>query len=534
MSPAHLPPAIPVGGQAAPSLTPSRRRRLSLKALTAPFRRSSERNDPSLPAVATPEDHKSTRSRRTRTPSIFSGRLSRKGWSRAVGTDQQPGTEEGGEKKRGINWTKRTAGQPLPSAASAIRSAWVRQQVIERPPPVLDVQLDSRPSLSSVGSLLFPATSPGQPYDIFPSPSPLHASETLAPANYPDDARAATSSRTDDAVRTMARPFPSRPALTDEQRGVSLIAESPVTPAATSEAGDDGLSYDFPLPPPRQSDLPTPPASPPFPPAAFPPSASAKTPPAEAERIQPTPLDTPPHTPQRGSFTLSPESRSASSARRASTLLAGDSAVTRGPPTERRPLSLTVPASSSSNTIPIFTRVTNPSHRLVGHARSASATVPSDSASLAISTGNPLRRPVSIAPQLGGWRMSASLASSGAFAASDGSKRQSWASMQSSSSGTCGRVGLLDEVRRGAEAREQRGIIHRRGDSGATVTQENGGGKWQPVEAGMVEKENVAVGAPARPPLAEEVQSEAPTFADEADEMFSDARLRALIQELGI
>ncbi|BGP18624.1 hypothetical protein JCM10213v2_006690 [Rhodosporidiobolus nylandii] len=97
--------------------------------------------------------------------------------------------------------------------------------------------------------------------------------------------------------------------------------------------------------------------------------------------------------------------------------------------------------------------------------------------------------------------------------------------MQSSSSGTCGRVGLLDEVRRGAEAREQRGIIHRRGDSGATVTQENGGGKWQPVEAGMVEKENVAV---------EEVQSEAPTFADEADEMFSDARLRALIQELGI
>ncbi|GAA5894500.1 hypothetical protein JCM6882_004836 [Rhodosporidiobolus microsporus] len=540
----------PASSAAAPSLTPSRKRRLSLKSLN-PFRRDRRDSDLTplhpipldpIPLDPPPQDETPARPA-SKASSVFSKKLRRRSLMKLGGggarAEQKAQEEKENEERRakeeehrrsGINWQKRTANQPLPSEAATIRAAWIREQIINAPPPTISVEIDPRASISSVGSLLFPSTAPGQSLGVFTAPPPRSVQQPGGPAlDYSTYApsMASTASR-DDIVRAMAKPFPSRPASSQasELRRASLSLTSP-TPE------EETLPFAFPLPPARQSDMLTPPASP-FGSV----SPLHKEPSAKAAQPQGVPFDTPPHTPQRLSYHEGSDRRSSPPSRQGSLVIATDYA-NRDP--NGRPLSLTIPPSSS--TVPIFTRGTSPFARLSGHQRSASAALPSTTSSSASNSTSTIRRPVSIAPQLGGRRMSASLASSGAFTgvAPGGANRQSWASMQSqassvgsSTSASQGGRGLIDEIRRRAEEREKRGKSHRRGDSNATVMQEKAdGARWQPAEAEILEKENVGVQQHQQPYLGD-VEQEVRGFAYEAEEMFSDERMQALVRELGI
>ncbi|GAA5823269.1 hypothetical protein JCM11251_007545 [Rhodosporidiobolus azoricus] len=543
----------------APSLSPSRTRRLTFRVLN-PFRRDRDRRDSDLtplhPIPLDPpplEEEPPKPARRTSTSifskksSLFSKKLRTRtlvklgvGKASKEEADQKERQKEREEEERRareeeyqrnmVHWQKRTANQPLPTEAAAIRAAWVREQIINQPAPTISVEIDPRASISSVGSLLFPASTPGQTLSVFNAPPPRSASQAGGPAldyatAYPPST--ASSASRDDIVRSMAKPFPSRPASSQagEVRRTSLSLTSP-TPE------EETLPFAFPLPPARQSDLDTPPASP-----------YGSLSPLHKElvnkpvQLQTVPFDTPPHTPRRLSYLDGSDRRSSPPSRRSSIVVSTDFASANRD-ANGRPLSLTIPPSSS--TVPIFTRGTSPFARLTGHQRSASAALPATGTA---SPTNP-RRPVSIAPQLGGRRMSSSLASSGAFGGAgtpNGVNRQSWASVQSqassvgsSASTNAGGKGLIEEIRRKAEERE-RGTSkgHRRGDSNATVMQEKEGGKWQPVEADLAEKENIPLAG--EPYLGDvDVVEEVGIFAYEAEEMFSDERLQALVRELGI
>ncbi|GAA6029108.1 hypothetical protein JCM8097_001602 [Rhodosporidiobolus ruineniae] len=557
---APLPPAIPSAGPA-PSLTPSRKRRLSLKALTAPFRRS-ERNDPRLPNPSSPSaynplDHPNDFNPQPARPpskasSIFSKKLRRKSLVNLGRSKKEPAPEEVEQKtveekerpRSAINWQKRMANEPLPSEAANIRAAWLHQQhrLETMYPPQIAIELDPRGSFTSVGEILFPSSAQSQNLQVFVSQAPT------SPGDYSTYAPSTASSQRDDLLRTMAQPFPSRPpSQTSGMRRQSLSMTS-----ATPET--ESLPFQFPVPPPRQSDLPTPPASP-----------HGYVPPLEPQRRRDSLLkrepaqqigpDTPPHTPQRTSYHEGSGAPLGSTPARQNSLVSAVDFATTSPANPRRPLSLVL--GQNSGTIPIFTRGTSPFHRL-GHGRSASAALPSNSSSTSSvsNAGSTVRRPVSIAPQLGGRRMSASLASSGAFAPPGGSNRQSWASMQSQadSIGSSASAGagttssgrnLVDEVRRRADERERRNnsrsMGHRRGDSNATITQdkayERNSQAWQPGEADILEKENVAVKAsPLRGASGE--YDERMQYGAEAEalmgDMFSDERMQALVRELGI
>ncbi|GAA6004013.1 hypothetical protein JCM10207_006514 [Rhodosporidiobolus poonsookiae] len=574
-------PAFPAQ-QAAPSLTPSRRRRLSLKALTAPFRRSSDRPTsppPTVPAnYDSPLDHppptdlKRTPTRSLRTPSILSRKLRRKSLVALVRPDkakeeaaaaaaaEAKEREEKEARRTSVNWQKRTADQPMPSEAANIRAAWLReQQNAERLPP-LAVHLDPRGSISSIGSILFPAATPGQHLGVFSTAPPRAVQQSGLSTNYSTYAPStiSTGSQRDDLLRTMAKPFPSRPpSHLSEPRRQSLSMASPplVTPGTESET-DELPSFVFPVPPPRQSDLPTPPASPQPLHTVVPPPAQEELL-IKEERYEPTPLDTPPHTPQRFSFSRSSDRQPSPASRRSSAIVAEDFA-TAPQPNKRRPLSLTL----SPTAVPIFTRSGggSPFSRL-GHGRSASVAGQSSAApagvaprplstlSASSANANNPRRPVSIAPQLGGRRMSASLASSGAFPGSGsgivapgGANRQSWASTHSQSSSIGSNTsaaerarGLLDEVRRRAEERERRSKGHKRGESTSTATQDKGEpGKWQPAEAELLETENFLYASPLQRGSADLDETERRMLETEAEEMFSDERMQALVRELGI
>ncbi|GAA5873535.1 hypothetical protein JCM8547_005613 [Rhodosporidiobolus lusitaniae] len=538
--------------KSAPSLTPSRKRRLSFKILKAPFRRSTpaEPEPPvfpiPLPDGTSPLDHPtpneptkavSTRTKSLRTPSLLSRKFRRRSLG-LFGTKMEKPLEEletpvvvvEEEEIRPprstINWVKRTDNQPLPSEAATIREQWLKKQHFERPAPQIAVELDHRASIGSVGSLLFPSTTPGQQLRVFTPPPPRAVSPHTQPnadySSYPSST-ISTTSQQDELLRGMAKPFPSRAAHTESAQQA--------LPSATPE--EEVLPFMFPVPPHRQTDLPTPPASPH---AGYPTQLASPLPMEKSDLAPPIPFDTPPHTPQRSSFVEGGMERQASApTRRASTLTATDFAAT-SPAEPRRPQSLVVGPTSS--TVPIFTRGTgNPFNRL-SHGRSASVALPSTSSSStslsipASALGNAtsiLRRPVSIAPGMGGRRMSASLAST--IGAPGGANRQSWASMQSQASsigstvsqrdGAGGGRGLLDEVRRRADERERRGKVHRRNESNATVQPEQPQQKWQPVPE-IREKKDAD--------LPEEERRE---WEHEAEEMFSDARMEALVRELG-
>lgn len=577
-----MPSVAPAPLQGAPSLSPSRKRRLSFKILTAPFRRSHPAaTGPTPPVFPLPLDSSPLVSDfqpvkgsvSTRTGSILSRKFRRRSLpsfgskadkvakevkeAAARAEEQQVENEkenrhdelEERPKTSSINWVKRTANEPLPSEAANIREQWLKEQYFGRPPPMLAVELDHRASITSVGSLLFPSASQGQQLDIFSAPPPRAVENEYSP--YANSTISAASQR-DDLVRDMAKPLPSG------TRSVGQVGEAKRTSLIGPTPEDEMLQFMFPTPPPRQSDLPTPPASPHRSPIAL---ALTHDPSKKPELSQVAPFDhpTPPHTPQRRSFVESPVDvdgqRDSAPSRRASSAVSGDamaaaaaaSSSTVVPTADRRrPLSLTLAPSA---TIPIFTRGSiSQINRLTGHVRSSSVVGPSTSSSSLNSnltgTTTPtcpppaFRRPVSIAPGLGGRRMSQSFAStiSGApLTAPGGDNRKSWASVQSvtpsiSSSvsipqagpGAGGGVGggtgnsLLAEVRRRAEEREQKGRSNR--ESLVAVQREE-----EQHDEGSRDEDSESEDAEKRG-----------TWEHEAEEMFSDARMEALVRELGI
>ncbi|GAA5974944.1 hypothetical protein JCM11641_006773 [Rhodosporidiobolus odoratus] len=533
-----LPPAIP-HRRSAPSLTPSRKRKLSLKALTAPFRRAAQRSDP--PLSDQPPNVECTLSRSsTRTPSILSRKLRRKS---LVSLEKPEGSEEakvfraGGEKaerrRSGSGyWSKRTVSESLPSEAASIRAAWIHQQqgAVDMSP--LEIRLDTRASLSSVGSLRFPVATPDQrvTHYLNAPQRQMALSASSGPTHAPSTASA--SSRT--------KPFLSPPASAIDLGQNNLAVAAPVTPSATSEGEEDHTSYRFPLRPPRDPDLPTPPASPTIYICPSSSGASSDGLPAvsgseEGRYQQPSPLNTPPHTPVRNSLISthrpSPPGRPGSSLSSSSTMT-----TSAGNRVQPRPVPHT--SSTTDSLIPIFTRGSSPFARL-SSSLGRPTSVLTSSSSTSISTASGLgsttsgRRPISIAPQLGSRRLSAAFASGGlSSAATVAVNRQSWASVRPQSVGgiTTGQDGL-DGSRQKVEERDRRTHFHRRTDSSSTITADKGKmGKWQPVEGEIAEKENVG----KYPSTVAEVDEERRRFEAEAEALLSDERMQALVRELGI
>ncbi|BGP42268.1 hypothetical protein JCM10450v2_006361 [Rhodotorula kratochvilovae] len=545
-----------------PSAPPpsSRKRRLSFKILPNPFRRAPEPPEfdlsPFPPPLPSPAENDAPtvvapvmERKSSKASSVLSKKLRRRSLVSLIRPDKADEgkgvvEEKSATKMGGVNWEKRMAGHALPSAAASIKAEWINQQQPRRDDVPKVTLHASHDSVTSVRGFLypFPSHSNGMISSTFGTSPIPEAKEGLPNLGYSTYSPPPGSPTHRDLMRVMAKPFPpSRPtsmATSERRRSLSVTGSGLMgSPLPSSELGDDRMAYMFPTPPPRGSGssgtsatstspstpvVKAPTASNDLPSTLLPrPSAPSSTP------------DAPPARPPRPESALEPRAH----ARVLSPVLE-----------RRRPMSVgmapTVSAPASSSP--------------AGHVRRASVAHTGDVPSPAESgsTTPTARKPITIPPQLGGRRVSASLLSSGmlpapAHAHSAGSNRASWASVQSqaesvgstastSSGGRRRRFLLLGGGGSGAGSDKS----HRRTESGATAALQERAepARWQPAEQDILEreKENVGVGAGAMGKtrrdgagaVIDEVERR--RFEEEADAIFSDARMRALVRELGI
>ncbi|GJN92409.1 hypothetical protein Rhopal_005439-T1 [Rhodotorula paludigena] len=554
----------------------NRKRRLSFKSLTRSFRRApvtpefelspfppplpgpSDDEPPPPPVVVAPVMERNA----SKASSVLSKKLRRRSLVNPMRSDKGQEAKDGGLEasgKGGVNWEKRMAGHALPSEAATIKADWMSQQQTHEVPAVT---LAGRGSVSSVRGFLFPGTATTPASSTF-RPSPAHSASSsihspkdglpsLGFSTYQPPQNPPGSPTHRDLMRMMAKPFPNRAvasSIDDRRRSQSLTGSLNVgSPLPSSELDDDRqLAFMFPSPPPRDSST-----------SSI--STSPKSPSKPLEAELPPPILTDPTSPfhrPSASSPYSPENPPPRPPRPGSALEASTKPRSLSPVLEqRRPLSVGV--APIGTTPPVVSPTAGPLRR-----GSLPATVERPTSGTEVATspsGTPgsttptQRRPISIPPQLGGRRVSAGLLSSGMLpapahngaGAGGASNRASWASMQSqaSSVGSSASTSSAGRRRRFLLVGGGSDKSHRRSDSSATATQQDSGARWQPAERDILEreKENYAV-APlisksksmgAVPSRAAATDSEMHSFAAEADSMFSDARMRALVLELGI
>lgn len=169
----------------------------------------------------------------------------------------------------------RKAGLATSSEAADIKERWLRQQGAVVVAKDLKVSLLVPPSSDTPSSTFrFPSLEPS-PRGSSLQPSPRNVEgpfPTLPYSTYTPPAEHPASPTTRDLIRTMAKPFPSRPVTlrsVDHSRNQSMV-DSLATHASSTDLDETRrLSYMFPLPPPRTSPpQPEPLPLPPF--ASFP------------------------------------------------------------------------------------------------------------------------------------------------------------------------------------------------------------------------------------------------------------------------
>ncbi|BGP34036.1 hypothetical protein JCM10296v2_005851 [Rhodotorula toruloides] len=429
------------------SVQPSRRRRLSLKALTNPFRRTSDTPSFDFPAFEAPplpgpDDDLPPSPPRIE---IRVDRAPANGWSkklrrrslveRAQGEKDLP-IEQKARKGRGGD--RRMSSLSMASDAADIKERWMRQQDAVVLAKDLEVSLLIPPASDTPSSnFRFPSLEPSPRGSSIQhsSPSPRQADgpfPTLPYSTYSPLVKPPASPTTRDLMRMMAKPFPSKPVASrviDHSRNQST-ADSLVTPASSTDLDESRQhSYMFPVPPertsPRQPDQ-----------ATLPPLSTYSSPaagPQESDAILLSPKDAfrprPPRTHSRP----------------ISAVEASSTARPWSPVDQRRPSSMSFPSAAPA-----------PPRRLSRAGTSDSLDLATTSSQArAANPAGVVRRPISIPSQRGGQRISASLLLAGdvpAPAHGAGSvraqDRASWASMQSQASSGSGRGGSREDQRR--------------------------------------------------------------------------------------
>ncbi|BGP10040.1 hypothetical protein JCM10049v2_005923 [Rhodotorula toruloides] len=410
-----------------PSVQASRRRRLSLKALKNPFRRTSDAPSFDFPAfepppLPGPDDDLPPSPPRVEirveraTANGQSKKLRRRSLIERVQEEKGLSVEQKARKERGGD--RRKSSLSMASDAADIKERWMRQQDAVVLAKDLEVSLLVPPASDTPSSnFRFPSLEPSPRGSSVQhgSPSPRQADgpfPTLPYSTYASPVEPPASPTPRDLMRTMAKPFPSKPVgprTIDHSRNQSA-ADSLVTPASSTDLDETRqLSYMFPVPPERPQD---------------------------SDAILVSPKDA------FGPRPLRAEQRPVSAVEASST------ARPWTPVEQRRPSSMSfLPAAP----VPL---------------RRLSRAGTSDSLDLATtssqarggSTAGVVRRPISIPSQRGGQRISASLLLAGDVPAPvhgagsvRGQDRASWASMQSQASSGSGRGGSGGDQRRSSK-----------------------------------------------------------------------------------
>ncbi|KAJ8292981.1 hypothetical protein OF846_003702 [Rhodotorula toruloides] len=433
-----------------PSVQASRRRRISLKALKNPFRRTSDTPSFDFPAfepppLPGPDDDLPPSPPRVEirveraTANGLSKKLRRRSLIERVQGEKELVAEQKARKERGSD--RRKSSLSTACDAAEIKERWMRQQDAVVLAKDLEISLLVPPASDTPSSnFRFPSLEPSPRGSSVQhgSPSPRQADgpfPTLPYSTYTPPVEPPASPTTRDIMRTMAKPFPSKPVAPraiDHSRNQSTT-DSLVTPASSTDLDETRqLSYMFPVPPertsPRQPDQAT---LPPLSTCSF--SAAG---PQDSDAILVSPKDA------FGPRPLRAEQRPVSAVEASST------ARPWTPFEQRRPSSMSfLPAAP----VPL---------------RRLSRAGTSDSLDLATtssqarggSTAGVVRRPISIPSQRGGQRISASLLLAGDVPAPvhgagsvRGQDRASWASMQSQASSGSGRGGSGGDQRRSSK-----------------------------------------------------------------------------------
>ncbi|BGP02000.1 putative Chloride channel protein k [Rhodotorula toruloides ATCC 204091] len=429
-----------------PSVQPSRRRRLSLKALTNPFRRTSDTPSFDFPAfepppLPGPDDDlppspPRIKIRVDRAPANgWSKKLRRRSLVERVQGEKGLVVEQKARKERGSD--RRKSSLSTASDAADIKERWMRQQDAVVLAKDLEVSLFVPPASDTPSSnFRFPSLEPSPRGSSLQhsSPSPRHADgpfPTLPYSTYAPPVEPPASPTTRDLMRMMAKPFPSKTATLraiDHSRNIST-ADSLVTPASSTDLDETRqLSYMFPVPPertspqqPEQAQLA--PLSTSFPAADPQDSDAILVSPKDVFRPRPPRVDPRPVSAVEASSTARPWT----------------------PVDQRRPSSMSFPSVAPAPLRRLSRAGTSDSLELASTSTQARSSNPA----------GVVRRPISIPSQRGGQRISASLLLAGdvpAPAHGAGSvraqDRASWASMQSQASSGSGRGGSSGDQRR--------------------------------------------------------------------------------------